>query len=311
MKIKSLLLTCILTAALSSCSTISHTAKSIGVDTDIYNLTVADMDVAKEKVSKTAEWKWSPLSSVSLGEQKKTAEAQLLKDANADVLVEPRYEVTRRGFMRGGTVTVTGYPATYRNFRPMTQKDAEVIATTDGRIGLSCYPIQTTAKKKRKKQSKIAPMFGAKNEFAGRSFAALIGGPVFDTNDNFNTSMQLGAMYGHTGKSWGWYIKAVWQRIDGHDNTVNGGILTAGAIKNIGHHFGVFMGTGASTGCIEDYDGWNGYYDLTHCFAVPLDLGFQYAASKFTVLAGITGQLTTNTDKTVHLSPFVGIGYCF
>ena len=118
--------------ALSSCSTIQHTSQTAGVDTNVYNLTVADMNVAKQKQTMTTEWKWNPLSTVSLKAQKETATAELLKEANADVLVEPQYIVKRRGLFRGGSLTVTGYPATYSNFRNMTPEDAEKIAKING-----------------------------------------------------------------------------------------------------------------------------------------------------------------------------------
>lgn len=327
MKIKSIILTCVLAAAVSSCSTINHTATTSGVNSNIYNLTVADLKVSEQKVEKTAEWKWNPLSSVSLGEQKKTAEAELLKEANADVLVEPEYEVTRRGFMRGGSVTVSGYPATYRNFRPMSEKDAMTIATLDGKIGVACYPIQTTGHKAKKR--KVKPMFAPKPEFTGRSFAALVGGPVFDVDDaHFDTGVQLGAMYGNYGRKWGWYGKLLWQNAKGNNSdadvmdggkTLNGFVLTVGAIKTLSRYFNFLFGTGASTGYVvksegEIYHDGNGYgYSQKYekCFAVPVEVGFQWSNRKVTALVGCTGQITTGTTNTVHVSPFIGIGYNF
>ena len=52
--------------ALTSCSTVSHTASTSTVDTKICNLTVADLEVNATKVAKTVDWKWSPLRSVSM-----------------------------------------------------------------------------------------------------------------------------------------------------------------------------------------------------------------------------------------------------
>ena len=76
--------------ALSSCSTITHTSQTAAVDTQVYNLTVADMKVAAKKDSVTVDWKWNPLSTVSLSAQKQTATHTLLGKNEADVLVAPQ-----------------------------------------------------------------------------------------------------------------------------------------------------------------------------------------------------------------------------
>lgn len=55
--------------AVSSCSSLSHTAQTADVDSRVYNLTVADMEVSENRATKTTEWKWTPLSSVSLSAQ--------------------------------------------------------------------------------------------------------------------------------------------------------------------------------------------------------------------------------------------------
>lgn len=330
MKIR-LIAGCIFAAMLSSCSTISHTTSTANVDTEIYNLTVADMKVSKEKTSKTTEWKWNPLSSVSLSEQKKTAEAELLKEADADVLVEPRYEVKRKGLFRGGTVTVSGYPAKYENFRSMTKDDAEVMATLDGKIGVACNYIATSNTPKGlkwfpfpgKKSDKAPAVRKKKNAPGSRSFAALIGGPMFDSEDYyFSTGMQLGAMYGRYGSKWGWYAKLVWQRATETDeiisyyrynhekDTRNGVVITVGAIKPISRHFNFLFGAGLGTGFSGNGESY-GYERIDTNFAVPVELGFQWSANKMTVLAGCTGQFVTGDTRNVNIAPFVGIGYCF
>ncbi len=291
---------------LSSCSTITHTAQTAGVDTEVYNLTVADMDVSKEKVSKTAEWKWNPLSTVSLKEQKKTAEAELLKEADADVLVEPQYEVKRAGLFRGGSVTVSGYPAKYKNFRPMTKADAEIVATLDGKM-VATYPFIATSATPGEKTKPRSPK--AVTAYNGRRFAALIGGAVTDPEDNAFVGAQLGLMYGSYGKSWGWYAKAVWQNIDESWDEVNGFAITVGAIKPLTRNFNILFGTGVSTGYAVDYGGWQGnYFDKN--FALPVDFGFQWSNKKITALAGLTAQYLFNPSH-INLSPFIGIGYNF
>lgn len=81
---------------------------------------------------------------MAVEQQKKKAEAKLLEESKADVVVQPQYTITRRGIFRGGSVTVTGYPATYKNFRPMTKDDAEKVAVLDGRVALA-YPMIATS----------------------------------------------------------------------------------------------------------------------------------------------------------------------
>ena len=51
-----------------------------------------------------------------------------LAKSKADVLVSPAYTVERTGART--TVTVTGYPGTYTDFRPMRAEDRAVIDTT-------------------------------------------------------------------------------------------------------------------------------------------------------------------------------------
>ena len=48
-----------------------------------------------------------------------------LKKSNSDVLVEPRYEINTS--FKQTTVGVSGYPATYKDFRPMVLQDTMFI----------------------------------------------------------------------------------------------------------------------------------------------------------------------------------------
>lgn len=131
--------------ALSSCSTISHTSEQLYVESKVVSVTVADMNVQPQRVEHTTSWKWNPFRVVSVSGEKDKATGELLKELKADVLVEPQYIVKRRGIFRGGSVTVSGYPATYHNFRPMTEQDATTIATLDGRLNCGGAVINTSA----------------------------------------------------------------------------------------------------------------------------------------------------------------------
>jgi hypothetical protein len=56
---------------------------------------------------------------------KKNAVADALKNAKADVLIEPKFEIEKKSSTI--TASVTGFPAFYKNFRPITQDDVKLL----------------------------------------------------------------------------------------------------------------------------------------------------------------------------------------
>lgn len=116
---------------LCSCSSVKHTATSVSVEPRVVSFTVADVTVAPTKITKTTSWSYNPFRRVSVSLIKENTTAEMLRDAGADVLVEPEYIIEQRGFLRGGSVTVTGFPATYSNFHKMTPQEAEVVKAID------------------------------------------------------------------------------------------------------------------------------------------------------------------------------------
>ncbi len=153
--------------ALSSCSTISHTCESTYVETKVVSVTVAEMKVQPQRVEHTSNWNWSPFKRHSTSSEVKKSTGELLKEQQADVLVEPQYTVKRRGIFRGGSVTVSGYPATYQNFRPMTEEDATTIATLDGQLRCGGSMINTSAPIGVNKSSKPGLMKNILNKVTG------------------------------------------------------------------------------------------------------------------------------------------------
>ena len=110
---------------LSSCSVIT---KSITVkQLDIYGPgviqkpVIVDLDVRDAKVSGYS----SMAKSSSVEQVKNFAVADALKNAKADVLVEPKFEIEWTPTKI--TVSVTGYPAIYKNFRPITIDDVPLL----------------------------------------------------------------------------------------------------------------------------------------------------------------------------------------
>ena len=83
--------------------------------------TLADLNVKETKIKGKAEGN----SSSTISGLKSLAVSDALKKSNADVLVEPRYDVLQTSTKI--TVEVSGYPATYKNFRPMEEKDTTIV----------------------------------------------------------------------------------------------------------------------------------------------------------------------------------------
>lgn len=311
--------------ALSSCSTITHTSQTAAVDTQVYNLTVADMKVAAKKDSVTVDWKWNPLSTISLSAQKETATHTLLGKSDADVLVEPEYIVKRRGLFRGGSVTVTGYPATYSNFRAMTAEDAEKIATINGdnNIVVVNPVLSTTAGKvvKKKKPAPVLPL--RKREAVRHQFVNVLGGVVLDVDNYIDVGYHFGAMYGSYGNNWGWYGKVTLGSTNLYKDDGSGSerkwtpSITLGAIKTIGSGFSTFFGIGAGGYFVEDekeyYTGgyWDTRYEEVTKFSIPVEIGFMKRFNSINVMLGATYATPVAGVGSGNINPFVGVGYSF
>ena len=112
----------VLAAMLSSCSTVVKTASTAETTSSIENATVADLDVAPERITYTV----APSKAIQRGGMdnvKRAVESEALTaNGNADVLVEPQYIIEKKKSLFGSkvtSVTVTGRPAKYRNFRSL------------------------------------------------------------------------------------------------------------------------------------------------------------------------------------------------
>ena len=274
--------------ALSSCSTVISNSPSCTVETDalIYNLSVADLEVQPQKVTATTSWSWNPFKKVSSYEA--TAVAEALKESGADVLVDPIYEVKKGGLFRGGSVTVTGNPGHYKNFRPMTVADALIIKTFKGGPAVVSPIISTSA-------PALLDRFAAEEKQASsyNRFVNILFG--FPLGSDFSGG-SFGAMYGKTGQSWGWYgkLNIDWGTDDEGDRGT-GFNITAGAIRNLPANFGLFAGIGL------------GMSPMGNKFAFPLEVGVQWKISRFNVMVGFQELFS---DPCLS-KPFVGLGYCF
>jgi hypothetical protein len=115
-----LIVVLVITTLIQSCNTTSKisSAKTLDITSTITQKpTLADLDVKESKVTGT----FSSKAPFNFEVVKQEAVANALRTVNADLLVEPKYESTVT--TSSITVTVTGYPAFYKNFRAMKAED--------------------------------------------------------------------------------------------------------------------------------------------------------------------------------------------
>jgi len=119
-------------ALLSSCSTTYKTASSRSVKAPIVAASIADLEITGNKITYT----YTPPKGVwiaGVNNCVNAAVSEALQNAGqgADLLVELQYTlVMKRGLLGTKTgkvksVTVTGYPARYKNFRPADQQSLQ------------------------------------------------------------------------------------------------------------------------------------------------------------------------------------------
>lgn len=108
--------------AFSSCTTTTKTARTESVPYAMYNATVADLEVSNQRISHTITPS-KEIRKAGLSNCKQACIQEALeKHGNADLLVEPQfvYSMKRKLFGKKVTsVTVTGRPAKYKNFRSL------------------------------------------------------------------------------------------------------------------------------------------------------------------------------------------------
>lgn len=154
MKIKLLLFISTL-ITLTSCSTTSRVNTSKTMDIYgagvIHKPVIVDLDVKDTKVTGTA--------TANMDEDvKNLAVANALKESKADVLVEPKFEIEAKNGKR--TATVIGYPATYKNFRPIKPEDAALLNTGIIQKANVYEPVQDKTKRKGRAGAAILTTLG-------------------------------------------------------------------------------------------------------------------------------------------------------
>ena len=105
-----------------SCTTTTKTAKTVNSPASLLSATVADLEVSPERITYTM----TPGISVRRGGKENVRQAAeqeaLLKNGNADVLVDANYTIEQTSFLVFkwvSSITVTGRPAKYTNFHSL------------------------------------------------------------------------------------------------------------------------------------------------------------------------------------------------
>ena len=107
----------------TACTTTVKTAKTADTPTSLLSATVADLQVSPERITYTMEPS-KKLQRAGISNVKQAAEQEALaKYGNADVLVDAEYVIVSTNYFIFGkdveSVTVTGRPAKYVNFRSL------------------------------------------------------------------------------------------------------------------------------------------------------------------------------------------------
>lgn len=110
-------------ASCSSTKSTTNTSKTLSIYGSgvIQKPVIVDLDVKQTRISATANGK----SGGNIEALKAEAVSIAVKNAQADVLVEPTYTIVSN--RNTSTVTVVGFPATYKNFRDITLEDVPLI----------------------------------------------------------------------------------------------------------------------------------------------------------------------------------------
>jgi hypothetical protein len=124
MKKKNLILIVFATFLLSSCAfqqkmTTTKMMDIYGAGV-VHKPTIVDLEVKEVRVTGTS----NSSKQVTVESLKTEAVSNALQTANADVLIEPKFDIELKGSNK--KVTVTGFPATYKNFRPITHDDVQL-----------------------------------------------------------------------------------------------------------------------------------------------------------------------------------------
>lgn len=142
MKNKYILSIVLLILAMSSCRSIKfQDSKTVDIANNIYQYpTVANLEVQSEKIVSSITFKrpWyrNSVSKSNLEMFKGQVVADAVKNAAADILLEPQFVIEQGDKKLSIKLTLSGYPAKYKNFRAATKEDTEMLLLSEKTSGI-------------------------------------------------------------------------------------------------------------------------------------------------------------------------------
>lgn len=117
---------------LTACTTLKKsTSSTASIEPDVFQYpTVVDLEVGN-KIEKTETWNFNPFDKQKLKDREGNLIADMVKSENADVLLETQSTYTKVPFGER-TLTVSGYPAKYKDFRNATEEDIKAFKKLNG-----------------------------------------------------------------------------------------------------------------------------------------------------------------------------------
>lgn len=104
----------------SSCTTITKTASTLDVNDQLTSTSTADLEISSEKITHTHKTTAKERRGGRKNIISSTIQEALQANGGGDVLVAPQYVTIKKTGLFGSkikTVTVSGYPAKYKNFK--------------------------------------------------------------------------------------------------------------------------------------------------------------------------------------------------
>lgn len=98
--------------------------QEVEIQNAIIAVSGADLEISPVKVTKTMTWTMNFLAPLSLEQRKENLIKILCKETGADKIIDPQFTFSKR-ILGGGKLVLTGYPAFYKNFRPLNETEID------------------------------------------------------------------------------------------------------------------------------------------------------------------------------------------
>lgn len=159
---------------LTACTTLKKsTSSTASIEPDVFQYpTVVDLEVG-DKIEKTETWYFNPFDKQKLKDREGNLIADMVKSEKADVLLEAQSTYTKVPFGER-TLTVSGYPAKYKDFRNATEEDIKAFRKLNGTDceNHNCNVSQTSAAGNIQTKAKVRKKMTLNT---GREFVARLG----------------------------------------------------------------------------------------------------------------------------------------